>query len=202
VTLLDAARRVFRELGYEPARVEDIVAAAGVSHGTFYTYFDNKPAVLEALIDVTAADLRAVVDEPWDGPDGAGAVAAVIDRIVTVFVEHGDVVRSWIEAGTHDQRFRERLEVVRAGYVQRVAQVLTPVLGDGPHDPQVAATALVAMVEGYATQGLTEPTAERRRAVVRTLSAIWIGGLIRLEEDRALDRSGQREPGYPEPDAG
>lgn len=184
VTLRDAARAVFREHGYASARVEDIVAVAGVSHGTFYTYFDNKAAVLAALIDVTAADLQAVVDEPWDGPDGAGAVEAVIGRFVTVFVEHGDVVRAWIEAGAHDARFRERLHVVRAGYVERVAEVLAPVLAPGPHDPHVAATALVAMVEGYATQGLAETVPERRRAVVRTLSAIWIGGLIRLEEDR------------------
>lgn len=189
VTLQAAARRVFHERGYAAARVEDIVAAAGVSHGTFYTYFDNKAAVLDALIDATAADLQAVVDEPWDAPDGAGAVEAVIDRFVSVFIEHGDVVRTWIEAGAHDARFRDRLDVVRAGYVERVAEVLEPVLVPGPHDPSVAASALVAMVEGYATQGLTargltERAAERRRAVVRTLSTIWIGGLIRMEEDR------------------
>ena len=33
------------------ARVEDVVAAAGVSHGTFYTYFSNKADALDALID-------------------------------------------------------------------------------------------------------------------------------------------------------
>lgn len=180
VALRDAARHVFRERGYASARVEDIVAVAGVSHGTFYTYFENKAAVLDALIDVTAADLQAVVDEPWDGPDGAGVVEAVIGRFVTVFVEHGDVVRTWIEAGAHEPSFRERLHRVRAGYVERVAEVLGPVIA-AVHDPHVAAAALVAMVEGYVTG---EPTARPDdRSVVRTLSTIWLGGLIRLAVD-------------------
>jgi AcrR family transcriptional regulator len=181
--LRDAARRVFAARGYVTARVEDIVAEAGVSHGTFYTYFENKAAALDALSDVTAHDLQAVVDEPWDGPDGATAIEAVIDRFVEVFAQHVDVMRAWLEASAHEPHFRQRLRDVRHGYVQRVADVLEPVLGSTSHDPAVAAAALVAMVEGYATEGLGVDAAARRADVVRTLSGLWLGGLIRLAED-------------------
>ena len=179
-----AARRTFAERGYAASRVEDIVALAEVSHGTFYTYFDNKASVLDALIDDTAAELQAVVDEPWDGPDGSAAVAAVIERFVTVFAAHGDVVRVWLAASATEPHFRDRLREVRAGYVRRVAEVLAPVLDGTSHRPSDAAAALVAMVEGYATEGLIEDSAERRREVVHTLSALWLGGLVRLTEDR------------------
>jgi hypothetical protein len=47
--LLVAARQAFADLGYGRARVEDIVARAGVGHGTFYAYFKNKRAALAAL---------------------------------------------------------------------------------------------------------------------------------------------------------
>jgi AcrR family transcriptional regulator len=181
--LRDAARRVFAERGYVNARVEDVVAEAGVSHGTFYTYFDNKAAALDALIDVTAHDLQAVVDEPWDGPDGAATIEAVIDRFVTVFAEHVDVMRAWLEASANEPHFRQRLREVRHGYVQRVAEVLDPVLGSTSHDPAVAAAALVAMVEGYATEGLQADADGRRSEVVRTLAGLWLGGLIRLAGD-------------------
>ncbi len=177
-----AARAVFAVRGYAAARVEDIVAEAGVSHGTFYTYFENKAAVLDGLIDATAAELQAVVDEPWEGPDVAATIEAVIDRFVGVFLEHGDVVRVWLEASAHEQHFRTRLRDVRAGYVERVAQKLEPALGDTPHDPAVAAAALVAMVEGYATQGMASDDAEQRASVVATLSTIWFGGLTRMIE--------------------
>jgi AcrR family transcriptional regulator len=175
-----AARAVFAERGYAAARVEDIVAAAGVSHGTFYTYFENKASALDALIDETASQLQAVVDDPWEGPDVLATIAAVIDRFVAVFAEHADVVRAWLEAGAHEQHFRDRLREVRQGYVDRVAEHLEPALADTAHDPAVAAAALVAMVEGYATQGLTTDDPAQRASVVTTLSAIWFGGLLRL----------------------
>ncbi|GGI04307.1 TetR/AcrR family transcriptional regulator [Egicoccus halophilus] len=175
-----AARAVFADRGYAAARVEDVVAEAGVSHGTFYTYFENKAGALDALIDETAGQLQAVVDEPWEGTDVLTTIAAVIDRFVDVFSQHGDVVRTWLEASAHDQHFRDRLREVRTGYVERVAQNLGPALDSTPHDPQVAAAALVAMVEGYATQGMTSDDEEQRASVVRTLASIWFGGLLRL----------------------
>lgn len=180
--LREAARAVFADRGYAAARVEDIVAEAGVSHGTFYTYFDNKAAVLDGLIDVTAVELQAVVDEPWEGEDVAATIEAVIDRFVGVFLEHGDVVKVWFEASAHEAHFRNRLREVRAGYVDRVAQHLAPALEDTPHDPLIAAAALVAMVEGYATQGIATDDAQQRASVVRTLSTIWFGGLTRLAD--------------------
>jgi len=182
--LRESARRIFAERGYAGARVEDIVADAGVSHGTFYTYFENKAAVLDALIDVTSTELQTVVDEPWDGPDAPSTVQSVIDRFVAVFAEHGDIVGVWLEASAHDQHFRQRLRDVRAGYVRRVAEVLGPVLADSPHRAVDAATALVAMVEGYASQGMADQALGRRAEAVRTLSRLWVGGLLALAEDR------------------
>lgn len=180
--LRTAARAVFARLGYASARVEDVVAEAGVSHGTFYTYYENKAAVLDALIDATAVELLQVVEEPWEGPDVEATVESVIDRFLEVFLEHGDVVRVWLEASAHEPHFRARLREVRAGYASRVAENLAPGLAGTPHDPQVAAAALVAMVEGYATEGLAGAGAGERASVVATLAAIWFGGLTRLVE--------------------
>jgi len=49
--ILGAARQVFRERGYEKARMEDIARLAGVAKGTVYLYFRSKLAILEALVD-------------------------------------------------------------------------------------------------------------------------------------------------------
>ena len=47
--LMDAAARLFVEKGLEATTIDDIVAAAGVSKGTFYHYFVSKHEILAAL---------------------------------------------------------------------------------------------------------------------------------------------------------
>jgi AcrR family transcriptional regulator len=71
--LLAAARQVFERDGYLNARVADIVTLAGVSHGTFYTYFDSRTEVIRAIMTEVnkemIAALAVVLDEPGH-PDG------------------------------------------------------------------------------------------------------------------------------------
>src|SRR5690349_16872873 len=40
--ILEGARRVFIEMGFDAASMNDITRAAGVSKGTIYVYFANK----------------------------------------------------------------------------------------------------------------------------------------------------------------
>ncbi len=61
--LVAAANDVFAELGYHSAGINDITRRAGVARGTFYTYFDSKRAILDAVIDGLAEDLLSAVGE-------------------------------------------------------------------------------------------------------------------------------------------
>src|SRR5579885_551155 len=49
--ILDAAREVFGELGYETATVRDIIRRTGLAAGTFYNYYRSKEEVFAALSD-------------------------------------------------------------------------------------------------------------------------------------------------------
>jgi AcrR family transcriptional regulator len=49
--ILDAAREVFGEIGYETATVRDIIRRAGLAAGTFYNYYRSKEEVFAALAD-------------------------------------------------------------------------------------------------------------------------------------------------------
>jgi AcrR family transcriptional regulator len=48
--VLDAAERVFADLGYHEASVVKITEAAGVGQGTFYLYFASKQEVFDELV--------------------------------------------------------------------------------------------------------------------------------------------------------
>jgi AcrR family transcriptional regulator len=56
-SLLDAAGRVFGELGYHAATTNAIAAEAKVSPATLYQFFPNKEAIADALVIHYATDL-------------------------------------------------------------------------------------------------------------------------------------------------
>lgn len=49
--IIAGARRVFIEMGFDAASMNDITRAAGVSKGTIYVYFAHKEELFEALIE-------------------------------------------------------------------------------------------------------------------------------------------------------
>lgn len=56
--IIDAARRIFAELGYGATSVRDIIRATELASGTFYNYFKSKEEVFQALRDETALRVR------------------------------------------------------------------------------------------------------------------------------------------------
>jgi AcrR family transcriptional regulator len=48
--------------GYHDARVDDIVSAVGVSHGTFYRYFESKDDFFRVLAEEASTRLIQLVD--------------------------------------------------------------------------------------------------------------------------------------------
>jgi AcrR family transcriptional regulator len=59
--ILGVARDVFARRGYHAAKVDDIVAAAGVARGTFYLYFQDKRAIFGEIVDRTIARLGIAI---------------------------------------------------------------------------------------------------------------------------------------------
>jgi len=61
--LIEAGLVVFGKLGIQAARVEDIVAEAGVTRGAFYYYFKNKFELYTRLLEIRAAYYREIIHE-------------------------------------------------------------------------------------------------------------------------------------------
>src|SRR6476469_5231087 len=66
--ILDGAREEFGERGFSESSIVGITQRAGVALGTFYTYFDSKEALFQALVRDMSAQVRDNV-----GPAFAGA---------------------------------------------------------------------------------------------------------------------------------
>jgi len=69
--LLESALLVFAEKGAEASIIEDVIAAAGVSRGTFYNYFDANADLLVAAIEELGNDVVDTIEARvavWPSP--------------------------------------------------------------------------------------------------------------------------------------
>lgn len=113
--ILDAARNVFAELGYDAAGVRDIVRRTELASGTFYNYFPSKEAVFRAVLDESAQEVRR-------------RLRAVRARASTVQEFVGDAYRAWFEYLVEDRLLFELMQR-NAGPIR--AMFGDPILGAG-----------------------------------------------------------------------
>ena len=93
LAILDAAREVFGELGYEQATVRDIIRRTGLAAGTFYNYFRSKEEVFAALADDGARRFAPVLK----GLRGRGNFDSFVrDAIVAYFEFMADEHITWV----------------------------------------------------------------------------------------------------------
>ena len=64
--LIEAAERIFAELGYHEASIVKITEAAGVGQGTFYLYFESKKAIFDEVVLDLNARVRHAMTEAAD----------------------------------------------------------------------------------------------------------------------------------------
>jgi len=92
LAILDAAREVFGELGYEAATVRDIIRRTGLAAGTFYNYYRSKEEVFAALADDGARRFAPILK----GLRGKGNFDGFVrDAIVAYFEFMADEHISW-----------------------------------------------------------------------------------------------------------
>ena len=81
-----AAAALFREAGYEGAKIETIAAQAEVSIGTIYNYYQNKGDILGAIVSMEVNEVlnagRGVVASP------PANVGDALDTLLGIYIEH------------------------------------------------------------------------------------------------------------------
>lgn len=181
--LLDAALEVFWKKGYLDTRVADIAAHAGVSHGSFYTYFDSKEAVLRAL----GADLHDAAFETGTGirpladGDDVRAIELANRRYLEFYIANRKAMRLMEDAAVHNDYMRDARHRTTTAFVERTARSLRRMQAAGVCDPHLdvtmAAQALVSMVGQFAYDNVSTAAPFDMDTAVETLTTIWARGI-------------------------
>ncbi len=162
--LLEAAKEVFETAGFLEARITDIAEQAGLSHGSFYHYFDSKEQVFREVAEAQEALLTLPADEPDGGDPRSLTEWERIHRANRLYLErYRDNARIM---GVIEQvsRYDEPVNQVRMRrqkhFADRAERAIRR-LQDAGHadpaiDPGIAALALGSMVARVAELWLVE----------------------------------------------
>jgi AcrR family transcriptional regulator len=140
--LLDAGLEVLPARGYHDTRVNDIADAAGLSHGTFYRYFDHKGAFFQVLAEAAAGRAVDLVDRMRaDGPrDEVERWAADWMR---TYEADGGIISTWQETHTSAQLTAFSQQVAAAVFTRLVRALEPRDFGN----PEADATSMLALLE-------------------------------------------------------
>ncbi|MEV0948262.1 TetR/AcrR family transcriptional regulator [Rhodococcus sp. NPDC049939] len=184
--LVAAARVVFERVGYLDARLVDISKEAGLSTGSFYTYFPNKKEVFAAVAEMTQNDLlhpgmERVADE--------GDVHAVVEASIRAYLHacHRNArLLAVLEQVAHvDPDFRELTRQRDEEFFRRNARSIADLqargLADASLDPMLTSKALSAMVGrvayGYFIGPVTEQDSVTMDQLAAGLARMWTNAL-------------------------
>jgi TetR/AcrR family transcriptional regulator, cholesterol catabolism regulator len=156
--LLDAALTVFVDKGVDGATIKDITAAAGVTQGLLYHYFQGKDALLLALLEERGflPELRRVLDASRDRP-AAEVLPEVAGGFRQVLADNADLVALFFSAGQTNPAIRAGLREFVAEGQRLLAEYLMARVDAGelrPHDAGTTAQLLLSTVAlGQVTGG-------------------------------------------------
>jgi len=120
--ILDAAREEFGERGFSDSSIVGITRRAGVALGTFYTYFDSKEVLFQALVRDMSEQVRdhvaPVLKQSANALEGE---SAALESFLQFAREHRDVYRIIDEAEFVDpSAYREHYDTTATRIAARL----------------------------------------------------------------------------------
>ena len=196
--LLDAAATVFAERGYRAATVDEIVAKAALSKGTFYWHFESKDelfaALLEERIDRPA---RGLMDVTSSAPAEQATAPVVSHGLAELFEQQRELVlllHEYWSAAVRDERLRERyLERQRALRATLAEALATRHARTGVPlaiSAEALATAFISLAEGLSFEALIDPDGVEEGLLGEVLSLVYDGMAARAENSATRRKRG------------
>ena len=198
--LVEAAKTVFEEDGFLEARVSDIAERAGLSHGSFYHYFESKEEVFRevaaAVDERLSAPLNSVILDPSSTAPPHERIREAIRRHLESYREEARIMGVVEQVSRYDEQVRA-VRLSRHGhYRQQIAgsirQLQRRGMADQRLDPDIAASGLGAMTDRFAEMWLVQGFIDcRLDEAVEQLTLLYMNGL-QLKDDRRSP--GRRRP--------
>ena len=200
--LLDAARSLFAEKGFNLTSIDDITKRADVGKGTFYYHFSDWDEIIEALVTRMLNELLAAIEENCQGiSDPKGALDALIGAHIKFFCNRWEDFVLFFQSRTEltlEQSY-EGIETPFLEYLKRVEEILAPTIQRPLPQPilQRIACAVVGFVSGYYSFASIVTQEEDVDKTFRSLRGAMVESLARFIQEATppLNTEAQNQSG-------
>ena len=123
--LIRFGRELFSRHPYDSLSVDDIAAAAGVSKGLLYHYFQSKRGYYVAVVRAVTDEMRSI-----GAPDPALTPREQLRQGIEAYLDfaeqHAEAFRTVLDGGVGaDEEVRQIVEEIRALYIARILESLS-----------------------------------------------------------------------------
>jgi AcrR family transcriptional regulator len=189
--LLAAGKRVFERDGFLRARITDIAAEAGVSHGSFYHYFETKEAIFREIaegIEVQLLSMNDTTHEHKDDGDPVERIRAANRSYLNAYKKESKIMKVIEEVSRYDEEVR-LVRVQRDNELaERLESTISRLQRNGLADKRInghyAAMALGGMVARFAEQLFVGGGKYDQDEAVEQLTILWANALGLVPDGR------------------
>ena len=181
--LLRAARKVFRNKGYDGATVSDIVQEAGVAQGTFYLYFPSKKdaavSLRDGLMETMARAVATAVESRTSFEDRLESLIAAGFKVAR---KNTDLFRlAFIGADeTHPEMHSESPE--HASFLRAITDLFRDAVDAGEMeamDPEIAARLATGLLQHAMIEAFVFGEGEESDRLEQGVTALLLNALRR-----------------------
>jgi AcrR family transcriptional regulator len=195
------ARDVFAKRGYHTAKIDDIVASAGIARGTFYLYFEDKRAIFEEIVDRVIAKLAMTiirVDPTDPSRSVADQIYENIRRIVNMLLDDRATTKILLaDAVGVDPSFDRKLH----SFYDEVSKLLDESLRDGQvlgvvekGDTLAFAHLTLGALKELLYQVVIRDSDHSEEKIVREIFSFLRGGYLRMDPAAAREEMPLKTP--------
>lgn len=179
--ILEAAEQFLSEHHFRDLNIDEVMRRTGLKRPAFYVHFRDKNDLTLRLVQNISKELFDIADRWLAGTNHQEDLRRALVDSVNVYVEHGRLLRAFVEAASGDERVDSVYRTIIQDFIKAAAQHIEAeqLAGKIKKDVEVEETAkaLIWLEERYLSETFGHASQVQPEIVIQVLQNIWISTL-------------------------
>ena len=187
--ILEAARSVFEERGYDKATVAEIAEIVGVVEGTVFSYFSSKRMLVLKVMEQFYEEITSLIEEGLQGVNGTrNQLHYVIWNHLNIVQKNaalaGVILR---ESRGLDEQLSDEVHSLNKRYTQSISSIVTSGIEAGDikagTSPSLVRNSIFGTIEHYLWEILGAQVEVNIEEVANNLTGLIFNGIAQVDTE-------------------